>query len=180
MIMKKIFLTLAIVSTISFTALAKPAKGGKQQRGGQFMKELNLTAEQQEQMKSLREDFQTKQKDLTKSYRDDVQKILTPEQQAKWQELRDKRMSDRSKGRHNMAHKGKGHRGAEANLDQETVQSLKNLKENYLKEKKAVEMSRIAPDAQKEKISALTKKYKEDRRELIGSSKKNSSAKANS
>lgn len=178
--MKKIFLTLAIVSTVSLTALAKPVRDGKPQRGGQFMKELNLTTEQQEQMKSLRQDFQTKQKDLTKSYRDDVQKILTPEQQTKLKELREKRMSDRKNGRHNMAHKGKGHRGGKMNLDQETVQNLKSLKENYLKEKKAVEMSRIAPDAQNEKISSLTKKYKQDRRELIGNSKKSRSAKSNS
>lgn len=178
--MRKIFLTLAIVSTVSLTVLAKPVKGHRSQRGGQFMKELNLTAEQQEQIKSLRQDLQTKQKDLTKSYRDDVQKVLTPEQQTKWKELRDKKMSDRSKGRHNMAHKGKGHRGGKMNLDQETVQNLRSLKENYLTEKKAVEMSRITPDVQNERISELTKKYKQDRRELIGNSKKSKSEKTKS
>ncbi len=46
------------------------------------------------------------------------------------------------------------------------------LKENYLKEKKAIELSRIAPDAQKTKIEALTKKYKEERRQIIKEARK--------
>lgn len=179
--MRKIFLTLALVFTISITAFANPAKDKKTPRGGgHFMKELNLTSEQQEQMKALRQDFQKKQKDLATSYNEDFQQILTPEQQIKLNELREKRRSERGAERHRMAHKGKKHRGAEKNLDKETVASLKSLKENYLQEKKMIEMSRIAPDVQKEQISELTKKYRTDKRELIHNAKKEGRTKSNS
>lgn len=135
------------------------------------MQELNLTTEQQEKMKALNADFKTKsdalrsqQRDLRKSHRADVMAILTPEQQAKWQERVGKRSKSENRGEKNFGRKGKG--GKQMNLDATTAK-LEGLKSNFMKEKKAVEMSRIAPEVQKERIQGLKQKYRTDRREII-------------
>lgn len=171
--MKKILLSLALLASISFGISAQ----GKDtvRRGGdrsKVMQELNLTTEQQEKMKVLNADFKTKsdalrsqQRDLRKSHRADVMAILTPEQQAKWRERVEKRSKSENRGEKNFGRKGKG--GKQINLDAATTAKLEDLKSNFVKEKKAVEMSRIAPEVQKERIQGLKQKYRTDRREIM-------------
>lgn len=175
--MKKILLSLALVASVSFGLFAQPKDGGR--RGGdrsKALQELNLTSEQQEKMKALSEDFKTKnnalrsqQNDLRKSHQADIKALLTPEQQAKWQELSDKRTSRDHRSGKNFGHRGKG--GRHMKLDASTTAKLEDLRSNFEKEKKAVEMSRIAPEAQKEKIKSLRDKYRTDRKEIIKESR---------
>lgn len=190
--MKKILLSLALVASVSLGLSAQQKEGGR--RGGERakgLKELNLTAEQQAKMKVLSEDFKSKseslrsqQTDLRKNHQAGVMAILTPEQQAKWQARVDKRAKteNRSKnenraGKHS-GRKGKG--GKKMNLDAATTAKLDDLKSNFVKEKKAVELSRIAPEAQKEKIQGLKEQYRKDRREVIKKARPQKAEKLNS
>lgn len=58
------------------------------------------------------------------------------------------------------------------NLDNTSVEKLKALKENYVKEKKAIEMSRIAPAAQKQKLSDLRESFRKERRQILTDAQK--------
>lgn len=279
-VMKKIFLSLMLVAGLSLGLYASPAKG-EGHRGGKLrgMKELNLSQEQQEQLKSIHKDFASKFKDLREdnsiskdvkrekakelvaAKQDRVKGILTPEQQSKWEKSKEQRnkfaqKDDRKKFRkehrsdarkgdrnnqrkgkdrmafldlnseqktkidaldkdfkektkalrseqalskeakrekyqelakahkaevssiltaeqkakmkdRNFSSKGKKHRGHAANLSEEAKAELKSLKDNFIKEKKAVELSRIAPDAQKQRIKELREKYRTERRKIV-------------
>jgi len=123
------------------------------------MKDLNLSDDQKQKIKALNEDFRTKSRELSKQHREELGKVYTPEQQAKLDEMRKNFKRDNK-------FSFRGHRNG-IKLDDASKTKLKDLKENYMKEKKAVELSRIAPDAQKEKIKDLTTKYREDKRQVI-------------
>lgn len=171
--MKKILLSLALLASVSLGISAQGKESGR--RGGdrsQSFKELNLTAEQQEKMKSLSDDFKAKnnalrsqQRDLRKKHQEDIKAILTPEQQAKWQEIIEKRSKADNRGGKNFGNRNRG--GKQVRLDTATVAKLDDLRSTFVKEKKAIEMTRIAPEVQKERIKALKDKYRTDRREII-------------
>ena len=171
--MKKILLSLALLASISFGVSAQGKDGGR--RGGdrtKALQELNLTAEQQEKMKALTEDFKTKnsalrsqQRDLRKTHQADIKALLTPEQQVKWQAMVDKRTKGDNRGGKNFGNRNRG--GKQMKLDAATTAKLADLKSNFEKEKKAVEMTRIAPEVQKERIQALRDKYRTEKRVII-------------
>lgn len=140
-----------------------PKRGNMAQRGD-HMKDLNLTDDQKQKIKALNDDFRTKSKELSQQHREELNKVYTPEQRAKLDEMKKNfKKDDRFSFR--------GHRG-NLNIDDASKTKLKELKENYLKEKKAVELSRIAPDAQKQKIKDLTTKYRDDKRQVIKDARK--------
>lgn len=124
------------------------------------VKDLNLTDDQKEKIKSLNEDFRTKSRELAKEHREELNKVYTPEQQAKLKESRKEFSKDRKSPRH-------GNRNMMANLDEASKEKMKTLRENFQKEKKAIEMSRIAPDVQKEKIADLRQSFRKERQEII-------------
>lgn len=156
------------------------------QRGDRKRMDLNLSDEQRVQMKSFRQDFgkkmqalkedkslnqesrREKMKDLRSSFHKDIQSILTPEQQQKW---KDRAGNDAKEYRHKgkmQGEKGKGRRGGEmSRFDSETIAELDALKQDFVKQKQAIGLSRIAPDAQKEKMRELKKKYRSDRSDII-------------
>jgi hypothetical protein len=280
-VMKKIFLSLMLIAGLSLGIYASPARG-EGHRGGKLrgMKELNLSQEQQEQLKSIHKDFASKFKDLREdnsiskevkqekvkelvaAKQDRVKGILTPEQQSKWEKSKEQRTkftqkdgrkkfrkehrSHAYKGERNNHRKGKdrmasldlntdqkikidaldkdfkekaqalkneqalskeakrekykelakahkaevssiltaeqkakmkdrsfsskdrNYKGHRANLSEEARAELKSLKDNFIKEKKAVELSRIAPDMQKQRIKELREKYRTERRKIVG------------
>ena len=59
-----------------------------------------------------------------------------------------------------------------AKLDEASKTKLKSLRENFEKEKKAVELSRIAPDAQKQKIADLRQNFRREKQEIIKEARK--------
>lgn len=143
----------------------KPAPMHRQhhKKGGEYnrfafnysrMKDLNLTNDQKEQIAAINKDHRAKTKELSDQRKEALNKVYTPEQLSKLKETRNNG-------------KFKGNNGHRRNLDDATKAKLQTLKENFVKEKKAVELSRIAPDAQKQKISDLQKKYKQDRLQII-------------
>lgn len=111
--MNKGILSLAILASVSMGLSASNAHKSKKgsREGRSPMKELNLTADQQTQIQSLRESYQVKRKDLSEAYNKDVEKILTPEQKTKWEAKQKQRAEhisiDRRGGK-------KGKRGARA------------------------------------------------------------------
>lgn len=169
--MKKILLSLALLASISFGVSAQGKDG--RHRGGdrtKALQELNLTAEQQAKMKALSEDFKTKnsalrnqQKDLRKTHQENIKALLTPEQQVKWQAMIDKKTKGDNRGGKNFGNRSR----KQMKLDATTTEKLADLRSNFEKEKKAVEMTRIAPEVQKERIQALRDKYRSDKREII-------------
>ncbi|MDH6308696.1 Spy/CpxP family protein refolding chaperone [Dysgonomonas sp. PFB1-18] len=126
---------------------------------GNRMKDLNLTDDQKQKIKALNDEYRTKTKELSQKHRDDLNKIYTPEQQAKLKDMRKRPARDGK-----FAFNGK--RGS-FNLDEASKAKLKSLKEDFIKQKQAVELSRIAPDAQKQKISELRENYKKERRQIM-------------
>lgn len=123
-------------------------KAPKGERGG-MMKDLNLTDQQKEKMKSLNHEYKNKSKELADKRRDDMMAILTPEQQTKMKEKRTEMVAKR------------------AGVNKEGAGKLQALRETFEKEKGAVERSRIAPDMQKKKIDELADKYKAERKQII-------------
>lgn len=150
---------------------------------------LNLSEEQKIKMRSLNESFKkqmqdlradnsldkdarnAKRKELATAHKEELNSILTPEQQAKMK-------NNFEKGRKNFKKdgkfQGKKGRGDRHRLDTETTAKLDELKENFIKEKKAVELSRIAPEAQKERIRELREKYRSDRKAIVEKARDNS------
>ncbi len=120
--------------------------------------DLNLTEEQKQQISAINQNYRAKSKELGLQYREDLNKIYTPEQQNKLRDVR----KDFSK---NKTFTYGGRKGMK--LDDASVEKLKALKENYMKEKKAIEMSRIAPAAQKQKLSDLRENFRKEKRQII-------------
>ncbi|SBV92427.1 hypothetical protein [uncultured Dysgonomonas sp.] len=138
-------------------------------RRGDRMKDLNLTDDQKQKIKALNEDFKTKSRDLAKQHREELNKVYTPEQQNKLKEFRKDFNKDRRfafDGRRGMA-----------KLDEASKTKLKSLRENFEKEKKAVELSRIAPDAQKQKIADLRQNFRKEKQEIIKEARKTQNSK---
>lgn len=136
----------------------------KAQRGNR-MKDLNLTDDQKQKMKALNDEYRTKNKEMAQQHREALNKLYTPEQQAKMKEMREKRTENRKFAFH-------GKKGMRGKLDEVSAAKLKTLKENFDKEKKAVELSRIAPDAQKKKMSELRNNFRKERRQIITDARK--------
>lgn len=170
--MKKLFLVAIIAAVTSTSAFAQ--EGGESRQGGRrndegakWMKELNLTSEQSQKMDLLNADFRTKQQALHEQHRADVKAILTAQQQAKMDELR------QNKGKQ-WAGKGKDkqqHAGKKMNFDEATQAKLKALKEDYTAQRDAVDRSRIAPAAQQEKKKELSNKFRAERKQIIADAK---------
>lgn len=131
---------------------------------GDRMKDLNLTDDQKLKIKALNEEYRTKNQEIAQQHRDALNNIYTPEQQAKIKDMR----GDFRKG-HKFAFDVKKEKGQ---LDEASAAKLKNLRENFEKEKKAVELSRIAPDAQKKKISELRDNFRKEKQQILKDARK--------
>lgn len=154
----------------------KDAKNDKKRSGskmksskGDRSESLNLTDDQKQKIKTAREDFKGKSEKLSQEHREALNKIYTPEQQAKIKERKDKSFA---KNNRSDFRKGRGYMGK---LDDASVAKLRGLKENFVKEKKAIELSRLAPDAQKQKISELKDSFKKEKRQIIDNARKSKS-----
>lgn len=135
---------------------------------GDYMKDLNLTDKQKQDIKALNEEYKLKTKELTKKHQETLSSIYTPEQQAKLKDMR----KDYTKRRFANSER-------RAKLDDTSMAKLKSLKENYSKEKKAIELSRIAPDAQKQKLSDLRDNFRKEKRQIINEARKANSIREN-
>lgn len=143
--------------------IAKHSKRGqdmkKRAHRGDRMRDLNLTDDQKQKIKALNEEYRTKNKEIAQQHRDALNKIYTPEQQAKIKDMR----SDLRKDRKFTF----GDKRGKSKPDEASLAKLKTLRENFEKEKKAVELSRIAPDAQKKKISELRDNFRKEKRQIL-------------
>lgn len=184
--MKKIVLTMIILTGLSLSTFAGVRQHKPKNGRSHAMKELNLSDEQKGKMQALRSDLRiqqealdkelltkddriTKNKQLGKDYRAKVKDVLTPEQQnklAKKQELR-------KRGERNHSFAGKNmKKGMKDNFSPEEKEKLKGLKDEFVKGKKTIELSRIAPEEQVKRKTELTKKYREDVREIKRNARK--------
>lgn len=156
-------------------AQMRPARDGSQSRDGRggrnggrearqrgssdWEQQLNLSAEQKQQLDALKKEYRSDSQQRSQEYRDAVNQILTPEQQAVLKESR----ADRSKSNRSGA---EGRRGNRGQMNSDNKARLDSLKQDYDQKKKAIEMSRIAPEAQTTKLKELEKQYKADVKQI--------------
>lgn len=127
---------------------------------------LNLSEGQKAELDKINENYAKQLKSLRSEQDSAISNILTAEQ-------KEVLKSEKEKSRHNkFDSKDKKRKGCK-NLDDATTQKLSALKENYEKDKKAIELSRIAPDIQKQQIEELNKKYRNEKRELLKETRSN-------
>lgn len=205
--MKKIFLSLLIFAGLTLGMNASPRHGmDRKERKGK-MTELNLSTDQQEKIKTLNSEFKAKfddlknnnslteeakkdqRKSLKESRKSQLQAVLTPEQQAKFKEIKEK--NNRYSGKKFADRKRNGHRGFEKKLnlteDQKTKieASRKSFKESIhslradsslSKESRAEKRKELSVKHKAEFLSFLTQdqqdKIKENKEKFDKSSKK--------
>lgn len=124
-----------------------------------IFKGIDLTEAQRAQIKALNEDFRNQTNSLNQQHREAIAKVLTAEQQA---QLKAKTENVRKANKNSKYGKDR----IKANLDAASVAKLESLKSDYLKEKKAIEVSRVAPEEQKRRLDELQKKYREERMKI--------------
>lgn len=107
--MKKLLLSLLLLTIVSSVSFAQQGKKGGPDRGRfELPKELNLTAEQQQKVDAINADFKAKfealradssvsrearhekMKSLNQERIKAINEVLTPEQQAQWKALKEK------------------------------------------------------------------------------------------
>ncbi len=118
-------------------------------KGEPMMKSLDLTDAQKDKLKALRKEYAMKEKDLKQNQKVEMMKVLTPEQVKKMNQLKTEKIAQKNK------------------VTTQGAEKLNSLRENFEKERGAIERSRIAPEAQKQKMKELGEKYKKDRRQII-------------
>lgn len=138
-------------------------KGGRDMRmkahRDDRMKDLNLTEDQKQKINALDDTFRAKGKEMAQQHREALNNIYTPEQQAKIKDMK----GDFRKG-HKFAFDGKRGKGK---LDEASMTKLKTLRDNFEKEKKAVESSSMDSDAQKKKISELRDNFRKEKHQIM-------------
>lgn len=163
-------------------AQARQDSSGFHHRGGHEMmaKQLNLTADQKAQMKTIHENqrkemealknnkslsadqVQAQRKELHKKYRDQMQSLLTPEQRdqmKKWQaERKEKGNAD---GRHGQKGNGFAQRGQmakELNLTQAQKDQIARMRADGRTQMQSIRNDQsLTADQKKEKIHSLMK-----------------------
>ena len=126
---------------------------------GDRMKDLNLTDDQKQKIKALNDTYRDKSKEMAQQHRDAVNNIYTPEQQAKIKDMK----SDFRNG-HKSAFDNKRGKG---NLDEASANKLKALRDDFEKEKKAIESSSMTPDVQKKKILELRDNFRKEKHQIM-------------
>lgn len=139
-------------------------KGHTKHRGHHKMFEnLNLTDAQKDQIKSLREKFAIERRESATKHKNEMMKVLTPEQQKQLETNRSKFVNKSKERKETM--------GRMKKLDEADKTKLKELRTNYIKQKEAIENSRIAPDMQKQKLQILKENFEKDKRVILDSAK---------
>ncbi|TDH25531.1 hypothetical protein EXU57_12545 [Segetibacter sp. 3557_3] len=198
--MKKVFLSLMAMTVMGFSAMAQTDKGlakkektelkghrGKHQEMAGKFKELNLTAAQQQEMKSLNEDYKKKMLELknndaitvkeqrerrealAKEHRANVEKLLTAEQKAKLTEAKP------HKG--GKAHKVKGGRkdlaGSELNLSADQQVKMKTLNESMRTRARSIQQDQaLTKEQKKTQLQTLRSQHKQEVSGILTSEQK--------
>jgi len=176
--MKKLILMLTVLATLSMTASAQK-KQDRVNKDSKFAKELNLSTDQQEKMKSLNEEFskkmsalksdeslskETKREKMKELFTDKRQKshaLLTPEQKQKMESMRANR-KDVSKHDRNKKGRHSGKAKADLNLSEAQKSQMKNLREQFRADMKALkDDSSLSKDSKIQKRKELSSSHKE-------------------
>lgn len=149
----------APVKPYNLLSQATPSEHSNGERGhsrraggpGKMWQELNLSEQQKQQMKTLMES----QREAFKANREQWQSILTSEQKAKLQTLKEQR----------KANKGEGSRGqflGELNLSDEQKAQMKAMREAGKQKREAFhqQMMSILTPEQREKMKAIKEQHK--------------------
>lgn len=180
--MKKVFITLLLAS-FSLASFAQVKNERPKHDRKNPKSELNLTEEQKQQMKELRENFQAKRKQLFQDQQTAMKQILTPEQQSKWEEMQknrsnfakeDKFNKNREGKHHPRRHKNFSHHGKRDHgkmLDEATRSKLNDLRAQFNKEKDAIKNNPSSIEQQKKQMDELKNKFRSERQTIIKEAK---------
>lgn len=184
--MKKVYFAIVIFLGVSSATFANVSDSIARRGRHNVSKSLSLSPEQHLQVDSLKQDMRSKLialrsdstidkdslraagKEIRSTHRAALSGILSPEQLDKSENMSAR---NHKHGQQHFANRRGGHH--HQNLDESTLLELKDLRQEFVKGKKAIQMSRIAPEEQTRKIKELQAKYKEDRKELFKKSKGN-------
>jgi len=186
--MKKLFLTAIILSMVFVAVQAqdeKPFKDGKRSHKGHhgmMMKDLNLSEDQKAKMKTLNEDFSKqmaelkKNEDITvkemkdskeaivKNHRSQVQNLLTSDQKAQIEKIKQERKTKRQEGSKARFEKMKTNLGL---TDAQQAQLEKNRKASMEKMKAIRENEALSNEQKKAQMMELRKEQKEQMKSIL-------------
>jgi len=184
--MKKLLLLLTILASVSLTSFAQTHKGeGRRGKNHDFKKELNLSAKQQEKMKSLNEEFKgkfnalksdesltkenkrEKMKELSNDKKTKIQALLTPEQKTKMNSMHEKKMQA-SKNDRKKSDKRSGKMRADLNLTDSQKTQMKSLKESFRNEMKSLkENSSLSKEAKDQKRKEMATAHRDQVKSIL-------------
>ena len=198
--MKKIFFGL-IALAITFSSTAQPSKQAEKKEAkthkkehkakANYGKELNLTANQKNQLKVINQDFKEKMQTLkgntnaadikqkrealVRDHQQRINNILTPEQRLQADQLKQKRPG-KGNGRFNgsgTAKHSKDGKAEKLNLTNEQQIKAKALNESYKSRIKNIDQNTaLTEDQKKEQTKNLRQKHKEDIQSMLTTEQK--------
>lgn len=178
--MKKLFTAAILLVGLSTATLAHASEtksGSKKEtvrterKKSHFDKknDLNLTEDQRNKMKELRQSYKADSDKLRASHNESVKAILTPEQREKWDNNQKRRGEMRKHHAHNKgmqkSHHMRGHR--DMKFDEATTEKLKALISNLKNDRKAIRDSELSRDEKNTKIRELNKQYRQQRSDIV-------------
>lgn len=182
--MKKLFVSALVAVVLAGTASAQDQQPrregfGRHHHNG-FMQQLNLTDQQKADMKTINEDFKKQLTDLKKNeditvrewksrmgtirkeHQTKIQQVLTPEQKASMEKMRQERKDKMKKrGQHRMYSLKK-----DLNLTAEQETALKQQRTQMMDKLKAIKEDKSLTDEQKK---VEMKKFREQQHESLKS-----------
>jgi Spy/CpxP family protein refolding chaperone len=183
--MKKVLSVIAIICASAVATQAQQLSDSTHHFHARMMhhrrfdmsRQLNLSDEQKQQMKSINEDFRTKMKeldkneditvrewkqkkaDLMKAHRTAIQNMLTPEQKAKMKQA--KEMA--SARMRQMSEKRLDKMKVNLNLSEDQVAKIKSLSEDLKSQIKTIhENNSISTEDKRDQVIAAVKQHKQD------------------
>lgn len=134
------------------------------EKAAKFAKELNLSDAQKQQIKQINQEYKGKDKSMRDERKSKIEAVLTADQKAKLQQLREQR-SGKNKEQH-------GQRGAdmkkELGLSDAQSQQLKALNEDFRKQAEAIRNnSSLSQDQKKEQLKTLGEQRKEKMKTIL-------------
>ena len=104
---------LTTAASAAVFAVSEDASKHHEKHMQRMFSELQLTEDQQQQLRTVHEQHFGKMKALHEEKQEKVNAILTDEQRAKWQELREQRRENMKKHMHDRKDRKRGERNAD-------------------------------------------------------------------
>ena len=157
---------IVILTVLSFNVFSQPHFNAGVRHAERMKAELNLNDKQFESIKAINQRYAEKlstsgrgpsdeKKALREQHRDEVNKVLTPEQQTKWEASR-KEHKEHRKGQREHRKEFR----EELNLSDQQKDQLKKINESHRVQRSAIMNESLTAEQRKEKLQALNEKHR--------------------